>query len=224
MRLAISDIHCHSRTFEALMERINIAPGDELFILGDLVNRGPNLKELLEILTHLERWGISIQYLMGNHEELLFDGLSKPNRRKLWLSRGGRLSLDSFSDLKKLKAALEPFRKRFKPFIELEDYVLVHAGLGIQSFNKSGLKAHREMYWIRNWRRKFDFSLINYKTVVHGHSPQTSRQIEAGLRRQPWNRALNIDSGCFLKNREGYGNLCVYNLDSKRLTFQKNID
>jgi serine/threonine protein phosphatase 1 len=224
MRLAISDIHCHARTFAALLERVNIGPGDELFILGDLVNRGPNLKELLKLLIHLEHWGIEIHYLLGNHEELLMDGLNKPNRRKLWLSRGGKDSLSAFSDLEELKTSIQPLKKKFKHFIELDDYVLVHAGLSKRSFNGKRLKRHREMYWIRNWRRKFDFSLIQGKTVIHGHTPQMVKQIKSGLKRIEKSKALSIDSGCYLKGREGYGSLCAFNLDSRELTFQKNID
>jgi serine/threonine protein phosphatase 1 len=46
-RFAISDIHGCARTFGALLNKINLSPVDELFLLGDFIDRGPDSKGVL---------------------------------------------------------------------------------------------------------------------------------------------------------------------------------
>ena len=41
-RYAIGDIHGGSKTFRALLGRLGLRRGDRLYLLGDLIDRGPD--------------------------------------------------------------------------------------------------------------------------------------------------------------------------------------
>jgi predicted phosphodiesterase len=61
--IAVGDIHgCHIE-FSELLEQLELVPGDRLVLLGDLVNRGPDSKKVLEIAR-----SVGATSLLGNHE------------------------------------------------------------------------------------------------------------------------------------------------------------
>lgn len=71
---------CH-KPFKRLLEKIDFSPSrDTLYLLGDLVNRGP---ESLQVLQHLARLGDAARCLLGNHDLHLlamWQGVRKPGR------------------------------------------------------------------------------------------------------------------------------------------------
>lgn len=61
--IAIGDIHgCHAE-FAELLERVGLGRSDQLILLGDLINRGPDSLKVLDLAR--EHRAIS---LLGNHE------------------------------------------------------------------------------------------------------------------------------------------------------------
>jgi serine/threonine protein phosphatase 1 len=61
--IAIGDIHgCHAE-FAELLERVAFVPSDRLVLLGDLVNRGPDSRKVIDLARQL-----SAVSLLGNHE------------------------------------------------------------------------------------------------------------------------------------------------------------
>ena len=78
----IGDLQGCSAPFHALLEKIDFSPSrDTLYILGDLVNRGP---DSLGTLRRLAALGDSAQCLLGNHDLHLlavWQGVRKPGRR-----------------------------------------------------------------------------------------------------------------------------------------------
>ncbi len=66
--IAIGDIHgCHAE-FSELLQRLELTPDDQLILLGDLVNRGPDSCKVIDLAR--EHRAIS---LLGNHELRLLD-------------------------------------------------------------------------------------------------------------------------------------------------------
>ena len=65
-KYAIGDIQGHYTAFMALLEKIKFDPScDELILLGDVVNRGPDsLKVMRFILAHQ----LSVNMVLGNHD------------------------------------------------------------------------------------------------------------------------------------------------------------
>ncbi|MDI9335589.1 MAG: symmetrical bis(5'-nucleosyl)-tetraphosphatase [Gammaproteobacteria bacterium] len=62
----MGDIQGCSQAFFALINKLGFSPSrDTLFVLGDLVNRGP---DNLAVLRQLMQWGDSAQCILGNHD------------------------------------------------------------------------------------------------------------------------------------------------------------
>ncbi|MEL6721291.1 MAG: metallophosphoesterase, partial [Bacteroidota bacterium] len=53
-KYAISDIHGCSKSFQALLEKINFSPKDELYLLGDYIDRGPDSKGVIDHVLSLK--------------------------------------------------------------------------------------------------------------------------------------------------------------------------
>ena len=117
---AIGDIHGCFRTLQRLMEAIRFDPGrDRLWLVGDLVNRGPGS---LEVLRWVKQLGDRAVCVLGNHDlKLLACGLgirSSPKNDQLNSILAARGSEELLAWLGS------------RPLIHRErGYVLVHAGL-----------------------------------------------------------------------------------------------
>lgn len=62
----IGDLQGCYDPFLELLQKLDFSPSrDTLYLLGDLVNRGP---KSLEVLDNLMNWGSSVQAVLGNHD------------------------------------------------------------------------------------------------------------------------------------------------------------
>ncbi len=76
--IAIGDIHgCHAE-FSEMLERLALTPRDQLILLGDLVNRGP---DSLRVIDLAKQHGALA--LLGNHELRLLEYRRTGNRNLL---------------------------------------------------------------------------------------------------------------------------------------------
>ena len=117
---AIGDIHGCFRTLQHLMKAIRFDPGrDRLWLVGDLVNRGPGS---LEVLRWVRQLGDRAVCVLGNHDlKLLACGLGVRSS----LKNSQLNSILAAGDCKELLAWLGS-----RPLVHREGgYVLVHAGL-----------------------------------------------------------------------------------------------
>lgn len=81
--------------YDALMRLIDKMPKDEILLVGDLVDRGPKSKEVVE-------WAKStpgVRVIRGNHEDLMNDHLFDLGNypRDCWIWNGGQHTIDSYS-------------------------------------------------------------------------------------------------------------------------------
>ena len=106
-------------------------------------------------------------------------------------------------------------------YMELEDYLLVHAGLNFKA--EFPLEDKVEMIWIRDWYREIDRSWLGDRIVVHGHTPTPVLEIHKSIKRLADIPAIGLDGGCVF-DRIGFGQLVALNLDTKELTLEPNID
>ena len=78
----IGDLQGCNGPFQRLLEKIDFSPSrDTLYLLGDLVNRGP---DSLGVLRSLSALGDAAQCLLGNHDLhllALWQGVQKPDRK-----------------------------------------------------------------------------------------------------------------------------------------------
>ena len=75
---AISDIHGCFDEFMEVLDQVQFGDGDELYILGDLVDRGEQVGACVEWLVEHEAnaEGSNVHFILGNHEEMMHDALS----------------------------------------------------------------------------------------------------------------------------------------------------
>lgn len=117
---AIGDVHGCFATLRALLERIDFSPGrDRLWMVGDLVNRGPRS---LDVLRWAAELGDRLTVVLGNHDLHLLARAAGIAERK---RRDTMDDVFEAGDRDELLAWL-----RSRPLLHREgDRVLVHAGL-----------------------------------------------------------------------------------------------
>lgn len=93
--IAIGDIHGCREPFEQLLAAIDLSADDTLVILGDVVDRGPDSRAVIERLLVL-RDECQLVCILGNHEEMMLDCIDDEMFLQDWLMHGGSETLDSY--------------------------------------------------------------------------------------------------------------------------------
>lgn len=223
-KFAISDIHGCAKTFEALLHKIEFNQHDELYLLGDYVDRGPDSKAVIDHILHLQQTGYTVKCLRGNHEENLLRSLTNAEQEALWLDKnGGRHTLQSFgiSAIKRLPAHYLDFFRQLEYYFLVDNYILVHGGLNFDI--PDPFQDKESLLWIRDWYKDINYDWLKNRIIIHGHTPMPQEHIL--LLRENINiiSVLDIDNGCVFQ-REGLHQLCAFELNSQTLIFQENID
>lgn len=117
---AIGDIQGCFKEFQSLLQKIDFAPGrDRLWLVGDLINRGP---QSLEVLRFVKKLGDAAITVLGNHDLHLLMLAEGASRLREDDTVGEILAA---KDRDELLAWL-----RVQPMMHVENgYVMVHAGL-----------------------------------------------------------------------------------------------
>ncbi|WP_298438884.1 metallophosphoesterase family protein [Geobacter sp.] len=219
-RFVVPDIHGCSRTLDRLLGRegIGLNRGDDLYLLGDYIDRGPGSREVLDILRGLVLKGYRVWPVRGNHEEMFLNGCHDRELFRLWMLNGGGATLASFGveDPCEVPPAYRRFVEEMPLYRLLPDFVLVHASL---NFALPDPFADREaMLWSRSLEVRRE--KIGGRRVIGGHTPMTREAIVQGLATD----RIVLDNGCVYAGEPGLGTLTALELDSMTLTFQENID
>jgi serine/threonine protein phosphatase 1 len=167
-RIIIGDVHGH---FDGLMSLLTLAttPTDELYFLGDLIDRGSKSKQVIDFVRNGGH-----ACLLGNHEAMALGTLRNDERSTLnWLHNGGMQTLKAYGGFHggglDVFTANLPWLESLPLYLDLGDLLLVHAGL------KPGLPLVKhtaeECCWIRD---EFLHSqappFLNEKIVLVGHT------------------------------------------------------
>lgn len=219
--IAISDIHGCCSTFNALLTNINFTPEDHLVLLGDYIDRGPGSKQVLDLILSYLKKGYHITMLKGNHELMLLDAFDDETLVTRFLRAGGDLTLKSFgvSAVHEIPQTYIEFIKSFKDYHIEQNYIFVHAGLNFSIPNP--FEDREALFWMRGM--VVDPLLINYKTVIYGHTPIPLNEIRAMMEERNKSYKVDIDNGCVF-DREGMNHLMAYFPDENYFVVQKNID
>ena len=129
----IGDLQGCDSAFERLLDKIDFSPSrDTLFVLGDLVNRGP---ESLATLERLMRYGNATRCLLGNHDLNLLaiaHGVRQPHRKdtltKILLSPK-RAALMDWLKHQRLAMLIGPKTAQKTPKQQDTPLLMVHAGV-----------------------------------------------------------------------------------------------
>ena len=215
-RFVISDIHGCLDTFKTLFEKINLTIDDQLFFLGDYVDRGPNSKGVVDFIIDLQNSEYQIYPLRGNHEEDLLFINSYKNERLLEIYTD--IDTKGFFRGNQMIFRYKKFFKELPYFIELDNFILVHAGFDTRL--KAPFSDLEEMLWIRNFEYKAD--VFSNKTIIHGHTPFVFDKIIEKINNRE--KIIPLDNGAVFKGEEGYANLLCLNIDNYELIVQPNIE
>lgn len=173
--------------------------------VGDYVDRGPDSREVIDLLVNGPLPDFESVYLLGNHEAFLLRFLGDDSVGLLWMMNGGEATCRSYGvDLgaspnpadrmlwlqDELRAHIPSAHMAFLDELLLShcegDYLFVHAGLrpGVPLEDQ----APEDLMWIRE---PFLSSEQDHgKVVIHGHTPTSNPVVRS-------NR-IGIDTGaCF---------------------------
>ena len=205
----VGDIHGRFDLLEALLEKIKADMEERgsretlLVFVGDLIDRGPGSRDVVERLRTYRHEGVRTVFLLGNHEEVLLrilggDATLIPK----WLRFGGAQCLESYGlspllltgladerVIERVREAIPAehaqFLRSFVDTCRFGDYLFVHAGI------RPGVDLREQRQWDLRWIREpflLDQTPHGF-VVVHGHT------ISAEVEERP-NR-IGIDTGAF---------------------------
>lgn len=223
----ISDIHGAYDRFMELLHIIGLKESDTLYILGDILDRGPHPIKIMQKLMEMP----NAYCIVGNHElmaleclpflctEITNEALAALDPEVLgniltWQMNGCKTTLDEFRQLdREQQQDVIEFMREFLLYEELtingKNYLLVHGGLGNYSPDKE-IEDYsiKELVWDRADYSKQYFEDVY---VVTGHTP--TQHIEENpnpgyiFRR---NNHIAIDCGAYHKK----GRLAAICLDT----------
>ena len=209
-RFALSDIHGCLQPFKTLItHHIELQKDDQLFLLGDYIDRGPDSKGVIDFIMELQAGGYQVQCLMGNHEQMMLNAYDGTFNIEIWRANGGDTAEESFgATLYQLEDKYLQFFRSLQYYVELDDYLLVHAGFDFR--NPDIFADKHAMVWIRNWYHQIKPNVINNRTIVHGHTPMSIPNISKLFKaKMPF---IDIDGGCTFG-----GALCAIDLDTPKI-------
>jgi len=193
-KIAISDIHGCNDTFQRLLEKLALVSGDELYLLGDYIDRGADSKGVLDTIFLLQQQGLSVQCLKGNHEQMILDAVDGID--------------DELMDLW---------------YFEVDEYILVHAGFNFKIplpfADGDAMLWIRD--WYHNLNRNWlgDRIIVHGHTPMRKDEIREQFKnldnlpildIDGGC----------VHKG----KRRGVGYLCAFDMTNRELYFQDNIE
>jgi len=198
MKYVISDIHGMWDKYQSMLQRIGFSAEDELYILGDVIDRGADgIKILLDMAARP-----NVIALKGNHEDMAIRALpcilrtimcpeneavlteEEVDAIEVWFHNGGELSLADFLCLDSEQAqTVWDYLLSMPLYREIEvgnqKFVLLHGGLENFSPDRA-LEDYSpdEILWCRP---EPDTVYYSDKYVVIGHTPTQRMYADAGI-------------------------------------------
>jgi len=220
---AIGDVHgCALTLKKLLLDDIKIGKQDEIYFLGDYIDRGTRSKEVVDFIVELKTENYKITTLRGNHEQLFIDSEKSFNDFENWIVNGGIATLESFgiARFRELNDKYKAFFNQTQFYFETTDFIFVHAGLNFQL--QYLFEDTFSMLWIRNM--KVDKKKVGSKIIIHGHTPTRLEVVKENLALIHKTGSLNIDTGCVMKDYYGYGYLSALEVGTMQLYSVENVD
>jgi len=232
----IPDVHGCLLTLRALIgDLIELRKDDALIFLGDLIDRGPDSKGVLDYIMKLNDDGIKTTVIKGNHEDYMAkvyrDEEDKSGWRKMfrmksatfkeWMLHGGEQTLKSFetSDVTQIPEKYIDWIESLEFYLKWRNFLIVHAGF---NFEKDDIFSDTQsMMWIREY--KIDTKKLRNQTIIHGHVPVSLEFIHQSINSNSF-RFIDLDNGVYITDKPGYGNLLALELNTMQLHVQPNID
>lgn len=226
-----SDLHGHYGQYAALLAHIDLKPEDTLYVLGDVIDRGPDGIRILQDMmirpnvvgilgNHEFTAAICLPWLMEEITEKSLAGLDEIRLASLqeWLINGGGPTLRALRALTaEERQDVLDYLREMELYAQVEAggrrFVLVHAGLDHFDLDKP-----LDEYGLEDFlfcRPGLDRDFYPDQYLVYGHTP--TRLLRGQLGEPPLDTILRrgnqiaIDCGCGFG--KGLGCLCLDTLE-----------
>lgn len=164
-QIIIGDVHGHYQALMSLLDAIAPRSGDEIYFLGDLIDRGPHSAKVVDFV-------IENHYscLLGNHEQMLLDVASQGEIAgellQGWLYSGGQATLASY-DYDIPQRHLD-WMASLPLYLDLGEIWLVHAGVHPEM--PLHQQTSEQFCWIREEFHQMREPYFTDKLIVTGHT------------------------------------------------------
>ncbi|OKH20592.1 serine/threonine protein phosphatase [Hydrococcus rivularis NIES-593] len=164
-RIVIGDVHGHYNALISLLDAIAPASDDQVYFLGDLIDRGPHSAKVVDLVL-----ANKYKCLLGNHEQLLLDAVGNgqivKNVFQAWLYSGGYATLVSYDN--NIPQDHLDWMKTLPTYLDLGDIWLVHAGVHPQMPIETQTADH--FCWIRDEFHSMTQPYFADKLIITGHT------------------------------------------------------
>ncbi len=235
----ISDIHGCNTEYKLLLEKLNLASDDLVYILGDSIDRGDDpIKVLQDIMNRP-----NFIYILGNHEIMMMTAI-RPLMQEItnesvhslegnddlyfafgdWMNNGGTTTLQQFMALERWEQEdILCFLEESSAYETIEYdgnlYILAHAGLGNFSIYKE-LDEYSvgDFVWGRtDYKKKYFPSDKIF--LVTGHTPTPIIRDDKQPHIYTENGHIAIDCGVVYKG----GRLAAYCVETSEAIYVDKI-
>lgn len=203
----IGDIHGEYDLLEKQLQHVDDTQY-QLVLLGDLIDRGPKVKQTIETVMVLVKEKGAV-CLKGNHEDIFLRWLNDPEEKMDWYRRnGGQATLedllgkDVFRENSPVQLAQKireqyphiiAFFEQLPLFYETSDVICVHAGVDLE-LDDWRQTSERDFLWIRDEFHQAKNTTT--KTIIFGHTPvQTLYQDEYTIDMWLSDNKIGLDGG-----------------------------
>ena len=181
----VGDIHGHLDAFENLLEQLELAPGDHVLCLGDLIDRGQDSAGVVRRV----RQSQNIHTIMGNHEWFALESVEADGSiiaDSGWMWNGGLETLMSYGleDTDRLPWISDEFQQesglgddiawmsQLPIEVVLDDWRMVHAGYDPKCSEEDQLidDAITGMLWVRRLFHNHESPWDQQRCILVGHT------------------------------------------------------
>jgi serine/threonine protein phosphatase 1 len=199
----------------ALLEAIAPMSDDQVYFLGDLIDRGPQSSQVVNFVKES-----NFPCLLGNHEQMLLSILAGKGKSsavmQAWLYSGGQATLASY------ESATIPQEHRdwfgtLPTYLDLGDVWLVHAG--IDPHKPLAEQTADQLCWVRDEFHSIEQPYFPDKLIIVGHTITFTLPGVAPGKLAQGKGWLDIDTGAY-NARSGW--LTAFDI-TNNLVYQVNV-
>lgn len=203
MIYVLSDIHGHMRRFRSVMKQMNLQPEDTLYVLGDVIDRGPDGIRILRELMVMP----NVKMLLGNHELMMlealyyaFDDFNREYRLRRWYGNGGDVTHRYLKRIRKstrqeIFQFLDALPVNVDVTVNGTRYILTHAAVAADYPKYSYKYTNERQFCVWYRYNAWDRCSEDY-TAIFGHTPTIFYQEIIPLEIWHGDGLIGIDCGC----------------------------
>jgi len=185
----IGDIHGCIKTLQAVHKKLS-AFADEIYTVGDLIDRGPSSKDVVQFCIDNE-----IRLTKGNHEDMLINAIEHPSEINIYMHyrNGGMKTAKSYTG----STEIDEFIKYFEEVKSLGHHeFMIHLPLSYEFpkvvISHAGIIEGGDRETIL-WNKTTPLQHLD-KLQIIGHTPIRSYKYYEDY-------YINIDTGCVYDNK-----------------------